>query len=102
VVLNSMVDSLSLRYSFARACLVIPARGCGGLDLGERGVHEISTMVYVNAQFGVPVSHTWRCRVRRYKAGSQKYTHLRPNSAALSSVRCRGSNLKCGASKWTS
>lgn len=27
--------------------------------MGERGVHEISTMVYVNAQFGVPVSHTW-------------------------------------------
>ena len=25
--------------------------------MGERGVHEISTVVYVNAQFGVPVSH---------------------------------------------
>ena len=31
-------------------------QGCGGLDLGERGVHEISTVFYVNAQFGVPVS----------------------------------------------
>ena len=46
-------------------------QGCGGLDLGERGVHEISTVVYVNAQFSVPVSHTWGCRVRSYKARSQ-------------------------------
>jgi hypothetical protein len=71
VVLNSMGYSLSLRCSFARACLGIPT-GCGGLDLRERGVHEISTMVYVNAQFGVPVSHRWGCRVPRYKARSQK------------------------------
>ena len=34
VVLNSMGYSLSLRCSFARACLVI---GGGGLDLGEKG-----------------------------------------------------------------
>ena len=90
MVLNSMVDSLSLRCSFARACLGIPT-GCRGLDLRERGVHEISTMVYVNAQFGVLVSHTWGCRVCRYKARSQKYTHLRPNSPALSSVRAQPS-----------
>ena len=55
VVLNSMGYSLSLRCFFARACLGIPT-GCGGLDLGERGVHEISTVVYVNAQFSAPVS----------------------------------------------
>ena len=70
VVVNSMVYSLSLRCSFARACLGIPA-GLRRTGLGERGVHEISTVVYVNAQFSVPVSHTLGCRVWRYKVRSQ-------------------------------
>ena len=55
VVVNSMVYSLSLRCSFARACLGIPA-GLRRTGLGERGVHEISTVVYVNAQWRVSIT----------------------------------------------
>ena len=43
VVVNSIVYSLSRRCSFAQ-CLGIPARGCGGLDFGERGERN-STVV---------------------------------------------------------
>jgi hypothetical protein len=63
-------------------------QGCGGLDLGERGVHEISTVVYVNAQFSVPVSHTLGCRVWRYKVRSQECTPRgpRPNQEPFAAL----------------
>jgi hypothetical protein len=90
VVVNSIVYSLSLRRSFARACLGIRA-GLRWTGFGERGVHEISTVVYVNAQFSVPVSHTLGCRVWRYKVRSQECTHPRPpprHNAQKSLGRC--------------